>query len=55
MDFQSKSGGMLYVVLETKVSFRPCLTGCNKKAEVVIPPAQDNWIMLVITHEYLLK
>ena len=39
MDFQAKWSGMLYIVPETEVSFRPCLTDCNKKAEVIIPPS----------------
>ena len=47
---------MLYIVQETKVPFRLCLTGCNKKVEVVIP---RSWVQLdytvVVIHGYLLK
>ena len=53
MEFQAKWRGMLYIVLETEVSFQPCLTGSNKKTEVVIPPF---WVQLdydvVVMWEY---
>ena len=44
-----------YTVLETEVSFRPFLTGWNKKTEMIIP---SSWVQLnyvVVIHEYLLK
>ena len=44
MDFKAKWEGIFYIVLEKKVSYRPCLTGCDKKAEVIIPPAQTTGI-----------
>ena len=39
-----------------EVSFRPCLTRCNQKTELVIPPlwVQLDYVFIVI-HEYLLK
>ena len=52
----------MYIVLKTEVLFRPCLTDCYKKAEVVI---SSSWvhldyvvvavIIVVVIHVYLQK
>ena len=44
-----------YIVLETEVLFRPCLTSCNKKADVFIPPSWVQLDYVVVFHEQLLK
>ena len=54
--FKNNLVSLLYIVLVSEESFRPCLTGCDKKAEVGIPPY---WVQLdnvvVVIHEYLRK
>ena len=57
MKFQAKWGGVLYIVLETEVSFWPCLIGYNKKAEMFIPPSwvQLDYVVVDVIHVYLLK
>ena len=44
----------MYVILETVVPFRPCLTGCNKRVEVVIPPSWVQMVYVVFVPEYSL-